>query len=124
MLYQGKNLSVTVDENNCAELCFDVQDSAVNIFNQQTVADLAAALAVLKSSVSVKGLLITSAKPAFIAGADVMAFAPAFAFPRTCRGAVVDSGSGSGSSLLLGEILQPLAELRGSLRGLDLGVGG
>ncbi|MFT4610038.1 MAG: 3-hydroxyacyl-CoA dehydrogenase/enoyl-CoA hydratase/3-hydroxybutyryl-CoA epimerase [Cellvibrionaceae bacterium] len=79
MLYQGKNLSVTVDENNCAELCFDVQDSAVNIFNQQTVADLAAALAVLKSSVSVKGLLITSAKPAFIAGADVMAFAPAFA---------------------------------------------
>lgn len=79
MLYQGKNLSVTVDENHCAELCFDVQDSAVNIFNQQTVSDLNDALAALESSEGVKGLLITSAKAAFIAGADVMAFAPAFA---------------------------------------------
>lgn len=78
MLYQGKNLSVTVDENHCAELCFDVQDSAVNIFNQQTVSDLRDALAALVSSESVKGLLITSAKAAFIAGADVKSFAPAF----------------------------------------------
>jgi 3-hydroxyacyl-CoA dehydrogenase/enoyl-CoA hydratase/3-hydroxybutyryl-CoA epimerase/enoyl-CoA isomerase len=79
MLYQGKNLSVTVDENHCAELCFDVQDSAVNIFNLQTVSDLSDALVALESSDNVKGLLITSAKSAFIAGADVMAFAPAFA---------------------------------------------
>jgi 3-hydroxyacyl-CoA dehydrogenase/enoyl-CoA hydratase/3-hydroxybutyryl-CoA epimerase/enoyl-CoA isomerase len=79
MLYQSKNLSITVDENSCAELCFDVQDSSVNIFNQQTVADLAAALVALKSSLGIKGLLISSAKAAFFAGADVMAFAPAFA---------------------------------------------
>jgi 3-hydroxyacyl-CoA dehydrogenase/enoyl-CoA hydratase/3-hydroxybutyryl-CoA epimerase/enoyl-CoA isomerase len=79
MLYQGKNLSVTVDKNHCAELCFDVQDSAVNIFNLQTVSDLSDALVALESSDNVKGLLITSAKSAFIAGADVMAFAPAFA---------------------------------------------
>jgi 3-hydroxyacyl-CoA dehydrogenase/enoyl-CoA hydratase/3-hydroxybutyryl-CoA epimerase/enoyl-CoA isomerase len=78
MLYQGKNLLVTVDENSCAELCFDVQDSAVNIFNRQTVTDLTEALAVLKSTAGIRGLLITSAKSAFIAGADVMAFAPAF----------------------------------------------
>ncbi len=75
MLYQSKNLSITVDENSCAELCFDVQDSSVNIFNQQTVADLAAALVALKSSLGIKGLLISSAKAAFFAGADVMAFA-------------------------------------------------
>ncbi len=74
MLYQSKNLSITVDENSCAELCFDVQDSPVNIFNQQTVADLAAALVASTSCLVLNGLLISSAKAPFFAGSHVMTF--------------------------------------------------
>jgi 3-hydroxyacyl-CoA dehydrogenase/enoyl-CoA hydratase/3-hydroxybutyryl-CoA epimerase/enoyl-CoA isomerase len=99
MLYQGKNLSVKIDENHCAELCFDVQDSAVNIFNQQTVSDLTEALSALSSNNSVKGLLITSAKPAFIAGADVMAFAPAFAKGEASILEILDSSNNNFNQL-------------------------
>ncbi len=78
MLYQGKNISVTVDKSHCAELCFDVKDSVVNIFNQQTVTELAEALTALEAAGDIKGLLITSAKPGFIAGADISEFSPIF----------------------------------------------
>ncbi|MFT6389496.1 MAG: 3-hydroxyacyl-CoA dehydrogenase/enoyl-CoA hydratase/3-hydroxybutyryl-CoA epimerase [Cellvibrionaceae bacterium] len=85
MLYQGKNLSVTLHSNDCAEhffaeLCFDAADSSVNIFNSQTVKELSAALDSLESKQAsdVKGLLITSAKEGFIAGADISEFAPRF----------------------------------------------
>ncbi len=78
MLYQGKNISVTVDKNHCAELCFDVKDSVVNIFNQQTVTELSEALTALEAADNIKGLLISSAKPGFIAGADISEFSPIF----------------------------------------------
>ncbi len=78
MLYEGKNLSVTLHDNNCAELCFDAADSTVNIFNSLTVRELTEALAVLEATKQIKGLLITSAKEGFIAGADISEFAPRF----------------------------------------------
>lgn len=93
MLYQGKNLSVTVGDNHYAELCFDVQDSAVNVFNQQTVADLRDALTALESSEGIKGLFITSAKPGFIAGADITEFAPSFVKGEESIRAIIDSSN-------------------------------
>ncbi|MEO0442905.1 MAG: enoyl-CoA hydratase-related protein [Pseudomonadota bacterium] len=78
MLYQGKNLSVSVDNKTCAELCFDVSDSAVNIFNNRTATELAQALDAIEADTNIQGLLITSAKPGFIAGADITEFGPTF----------------------------------------------
>ncbi len=92
MLYQGKNLSVTVDNNHYAELCFDVQDSAVNVFNQQTVSDLRDALTALEAS-DVKGLLLTSAKSGFIAGADITEFAPIFAQGEEAIAGIIHSSN-------------------------------
>lgn len=78
MLYQGKNVSVTVLDNACAELCFDVSGSSVNILNRQTIIELTEALNTLENNNGVKGLVVTSAKSGFIAGADITEFAPAF----------------------------------------------
>lgn len=86
-MYSGDNLSLQAvhgvghGESNSdliVELIFDVADSRVNIFNEKTVSELAAALEVLQRQSGVAGLLIRSAKPAFIAGADISEFTPAF----------------------------------------------
>ncbi|MFT5118861.1 MAG: 3-hydroxyacyl-CoA dehydrogenase/enoyl-CoA hydratase/3-hydroxybutyryl-CoA epimerase, partial [Kiritimatiellia bacterium] len=79
-MYLGKNITVSLGDTGFAELIFDVVDSRVNIFNALTVAELAEALSALESnSSSIKGLLISSAKAGFIAGADITEFALVFA---------------------------------------------
>jgi 3-hydroxyacyl-CoA dehydrogenase/enoyl-CoA hydratase/3-hydroxybutyryl-CoA epimerase/enoyl-CoA isomerase len=93
MLYQGKNLSLKLLQDNCAELCFDVSDSAVNIFNQQTVAELSQALDILESSQDIKGLLLTSAKNGFFAGADISEFGPAFTQGEASIAAILDTSN-------------------------------
>lgn len=95
MLFQGKNLSLSVDENHCAELCFDVSDSVVNIFNSVTVQELASVLDVLESEQAdtIKGLLITSAKAGFIAGADISEFAPRFVDGEASIADILDSSN-------------------------------
>ncbi|MGH1441398.1 MAG: fatty acid oxidation complex subunit alpha FadB [Cellvibrionaceae bacterium] len=95
MLFQGKNLSLSVDENHCAELCFDVSDSVVNIFNSVTVQELASVLDVLESKQAgnIKGLLITSAKAGFIAGADISEFAPRFVDGEASIADILDSSN-------------------------------
>ena len=77
-MYQGDNIVVQQSNDGIAELVFDVQNNAVNIFNAQTVSDLTAALDVLEASEHIQGLLIKSAKDAFIAGADIKEFGPVF----------------------------------------------
>lgn len=78
MIYQGKHLSVKPLENKLVELVFDVQDSPVNLFHHETVVELSAALDALYSKSSIQGLLISSAKTAFFAGADIKEFVPVF----------------------------------------------
>ncbi|MGH1486511.1 MAG: fatty acid oxidation complex subunit alpha FadB [Cellvibrionaceae bacterium] len=90
MLYQGKNLSVSVLDNQCAELCFDVSNSSVNIFNRQTATELASALDALEATDNIKGLLITSGKAAFIAGADIGEFGPTFVQGEESIAAILD----------------------------------
>ncbi|RJS93116.1 fatty acid oxidation complex subunit alpha FadB [Salinisphaera sp. Q1T1-3] len=80
MLYEGKKLTVTVD-GDIAVLCFDAAESSVNKFDEATVAELGEAAAALVASEGVQGLLVTSAKPAFIVGADIMEFGARFKLP-------------------------------------------
>jgi len=78
MIYQSDALSVKRLDGDIAELNFDLQNESVNKFNQQTVASLTAALDALEAESGIKGLLVTSAKPVFIVGADITEFTELF----------------------------------------------
>lgn len=78
MIYQSNTLKVDWLENGVAELIFDSQGESVNKFDQKTVADLTAALDALDALDGVKGLLLSSAKPVFIVGADITEFSGMF----------------------------------------------
>ncbi len=78
MNYSGKALSVDVLPSNVARLTFDLQDSSVNKFNQQTLEELRVAIELL-SAADVTGLFICSGKPGFIVGADITEFLGLFA---------------------------------------------
>jgi 3-hydroxyacyl-CoA dehydrogenase/enoyl-CoA hydratase/3-hydroxybutyryl-CoA epimerase/enoyl-CoA isomerase len=78
MIYQSNSLKVDRLEDGIAELTFDLQGESVNKFNQATVADLTAALDALEAQSGVTGLLVTSAKPVFIVGADITEFTSLF----------------------------------------------
>ena len=71
-MYQGENLSLTPLNNGLCELSFDGAGS-VNVFNKATLTELGEAIAVLEGS-ECKGLLLTSTKSVFIAGADITEF--------------------------------------------------
>ncbi|GIT23062.1 MAG: hypothetical protein CM1200mP40_27440 [Gammaproteobacteria bacterium] len=77
MIYSGKTLSVEVLPSGVANLVFDLEDSSVNKFNQQTLRELQEAVAVLQS-LKVVGVIFSSAKPAFIVGADITEFTAMF----------------------------------------------
>ena len=77
MIYSGKALSVEVLRSGVANLVFDLEGSSVNKFNQETLRELQEAVAVLKS-IEVAGVIFSSAKPAFIVGADIAEFTAMF----------------------------------------------
>lgn len=80
MLYQGETLSLDWLEDGIAELAFDAPGS-VNKLDTQTVASLGDALSVLEQQPQLRGLLLSSRKPAFIVGADITEFLSLFAAP-------------------------------------------
>ncbi|WP_423821250.1 fatty acid oxidation complex subunit alpha FadB [Salinisphaera sp. SPP-AMP-43] len=80
MLYEGSKLTVRVD-GDIAVLCFDAKDESVNKFDQATMTELGQAGAMLAETPGIKGLLVTSAKAAFIVGADIMEFGQRFKLP-------------------------------------------
>jgi len=80
MLYQGETLHLHWLEDGIAELVFDAPGS-VNKLDTQTVASLGEAITVLEKQPELKGLLLSSAKPAFIVGADIMEFLSLFTAP-------------------------------------------
>ncbi|MGN8197822.1 fatty acid oxidation complex subunit alpha FadB [Salinisphaera sp. RV14] len=81
MLYEGSKLTVTVDDG-IAVLCFDARDESVNKFDEATMAELGEAGQALAGASNINGLLVTSAKPAFIVGADIMEFGARFQKPE------------------------------------------
>ena len=61
-----------ITEDNVCVLTFDRPDSAANIFDRDTLDELGRHLDVIAASPNLKGVVLTSAKPAiFIAGADL-----------------------------------------------------
>ena len=77
-MYQGKTLSLAQIENGFVELNFNNQTGSVNKFNQQTLAELRAAVDILKTCADIRGLLLTSSKSVFIVGADITEFKQMF----------------------------------------------
>lgn len=78
-MYQGNTLSLNALADGVVELSFDLQGESVNKFNRQTVKELSEALDWLEQKHELSGLVITSAKPAFMVGADVNEFESVFA---------------------------------------------
>ncbi|WP_325891295.1 fatty acid oxidation complex subunit alpha FadB [Grimontia sp. NTOU-MAR1] len=81
MIYQGDTLSVRYLEDGLAELNLDAPGS-VNKFDLATLESLNEALNALLQKSDVKALLLTSAKPAFVVGADITEFLGLFAKPE------------------------------------------
>lgn len=79
MIYQGEAVNVSVLDDGIAELQFDARGESINKFDRRTVAELAEALDAIEAAEGLKAVLITSAKPVFIVGADIAEFQPAFA---------------------------------------------
>ncbi len=80
MLYQGDTLSLDWLDDGIAELVFNAPGS-VNKLDTQTVASLGEAIAVLEKQTALKGVLLSSAKSAFIVGADITEFLSLFNAP-------------------------------------------
>ncbi|QIB65218.1 fatty acid oxidation complex subunit alpha FadB [Kineobactrum salinum] len=78
MIYQSDALTVTRLEGDIAELNFDLKGESVNKLDRATVNALTAALDALEAEPGLKGLLLTSAKPVFIVGADITEFTAMF----------------------------------------------
>ncbi|WP_305818264.1 fatty acid oxidation complex subunit alpha FadB [Photobacterium leiognathi] len=81
MIYQGETLSVSYLEDGIAELSLNTQ-GPVNKFNISTLESFNQALNALYQQPDLKGLIITSAKEAFIVGADITEFLGLFAKPE------------------------------------------
>lgn len=75
-MFNGSAITVKMLENGIAEMNFDLQGESVNKFDSRTVQELGDALKELQASSDVKGLLVTSAKPVFVVGADITEFIP------------------------------------------------
>tara|TARA_R110001583_G_scaffold9948_1_gene46372 strand:- start:10864 stop:13053 length:2190 start_codon:yes stop_codon:yes gene_type:complete len=65
-------------ENGLYQLVLDAADARMNILSKAAIASLEQAIAQLPLA-SIKGLLITSAKDSFVAGADITEFCDSFA---------------------------------------------
>ncbi|MFW2177993.1 MULTISPECIES: fatty acid oxidation complex subunit alpha FadB [unclassified Moraxella] len=78
MIYQGNNISVTLLEDGIAKLNYDNKTDSVNKFDQATVKEFGEAVTSLENAKDVKGVIVTSGKKVFIAGADITEFVESF----------------------------------------------
>lgn len=79
MIFQGEAFSVELGKDGIAELKFDFQGESVNKFNKKAIFDLRDAIAAINADSSIKGLIVTSGKSAFVVGADITEFGEMFA---------------------------------------------
>jgi 3-hydroxyacyl-CoA dehydrogenase/enoyl-CoA hydratase/3-hydroxybutyryl-CoA epimerase/enoyl-CoA isomerase len=82
-MYRGKSIRVELLADGIAELCFDREGDAINKFDRRTVQELVAATAVIRGAADLRGVLVTSSKGVFIAGADIFEFAGLFVRSET-----------------------------------------
>ena len=81
MLFQGKSLQVDLRDGGIVEVCFSAEGQSVNKFDVRTVEELGAATKVIRETGGIRGVLVSSAKEAFIVGADIFEFTTLFARP-------------------------------------------
>ncbi|WP_458735999.1 fatty acid oxidation complex subunit alpha FadB [Zobellella taiwanensis] len=80
MIYQGEALSVQLLQDGIAELRFD-GTGAINKLDRATLLSLEQAVTALEQTSGIRGLMLTSAKEAFIVGADITEFLGLFELP-------------------------------------------
>src|SRR5580698_7037800 len=81
MIFEGKFIRVGVIEDEILELCFDAKGESVNKLDVNTIHEIEAATSSIQAFTGARGVLVTSAKDAFIVGADIFEFTSLFAQP-------------------------------------------
>ncbi|MDR5899754.1 fatty acid oxidation complex subunit alpha FadB [Halomonas vilamensis] len=74
MIYQGNAITVARSDDHIATLTFDLKDESVNKLSSAVVSELGEAVNALQAESGLKGLILASAKEAFIVGADITEF--------------------------------------------------
>ncbi len=82
MIYQGKAIRVQALDDGVVEMTFDLDGESVNKFNRLTLGELDEATAAIRAAPGARGVLVSSAKEAFIVGADIGEFLALFALPE------------------------------------------
>ncbi|MFL6599888.1 MAG: fatty acid oxidation complex subunit alpha FadB [Steroidobacteraceae bacterium] len=83
MMFEGQCLRVELLGEGLAQLCFDRRNEAINKFDVRTIQELKSATEAIRTAPGVCGVLVTSAKEAFVVGADIFEFTALFAQPLT-----------------------------------------
>lgn len=79
-MFQGKSLRVTaLQQAGLFELCFDREGDPINKFDERTLQELRQATELLRAQPGLRGVLVSSAKDAFIVGADIVEFGSSLA---------------------------------------------
>ncbi len=78
MVYQGNRITVSMLEDGIANMHYNAENESVNKFDAQTNKQFGEAVSALESANDVKGLIVTSGKSVFIAGADITEFVASF----------------------------------------------
>lgn len=78
MLYEGKAIQASVNDDGIVELVFDSQYDKINKFDKITLDDLRAAVDIIKETDGIKGLISYSKKDKYIVGADITEFGAHF----------------------------------------------
>jgi len=118
MLFEGQTIKVDTHDGGLAELRFERGVEAVNKLDALTFGELRRALDAIAATPSIQGVLITSAKDAFIVGADIFEFTSVFKRPEKDIEAFIGANS---------EIITALSDLPiptvAAINGLALGGG-
>jgi 3-hydroxyacyl-CoA dehydrogenase/enoyl-CoA hydratase/3-hydroxybutyryl-CoA epimerase/enoyl-CoA isomerase len=118
MLFDGQTIKVDVQEGGIAELRFERGDEAVNKLDALAFGELRRAIDAIAATPAIKGVLITSAKDTFIAGADIFEFTRIFKQPESDIEAFVADNSAIITAL--GDLPVPSVA---AINGLALGGG-
>ena len=78
MIYTGTAIQLAWLDNHIVQFTFDRKDASVNKFDEVTLNELTEATELLYGLSDAKGLLMTSAKPQFVVGADITEFPAKF----------------------------------------------
>ena len=80
MLHAGPMFKLS-REQDVLELSFDTEQSKINVFNRDALKEFGEALSIIEAQEAVQGLYMTSAKSAFVVGADITEFLGYFSAP-------------------------------------------